>query len=229
MGTALSMSFDGRRYRSQFGGGPRKRFFNVHEIRGCVNEKGEELALRSTQYDLLSYVPLNKVPAELARYEGSMACKAPFTVILPHLTVPELKDVCRMHGILTSSRCLRHELLEKLKEHTCHDDCVLSIAILKACDTQGGSDRASLLDIEDPELVKTAALFSPDDLGDKLPNHLRCSANVLFKLVAITRQSAGDNNDDIVWMSIRSQFPLSGVNLNVKLHLRFMSALIVHR
>jgi hypothetical protein len=96
----------------------------------------------------------------------SFACVIPLAYILTQFLVPELKDICRLHGKKVTSMDKRPELLAILSNHVCTDSCGVMCCVIIACSAENMGGKC--VEIDSPDYASAIKQLSPADVRDLL-------------------------------------------------------------
>lgn len=211
-------------------GGGRSNIVNCRDLQAAVPFPGEELQVLYPEYTLIDYVSMEKVPCPDDREEGTIVCKLPLSFICSKLSVSELRDLARLHGLHVTTRHVRPALLVLLNEHMCADDCEQSYAVLQPLTKLNRVSKGLLLP-DSPEFAKAFGIISVEDLDIFLTDDQKDESYIGFRVKRVLRayEDALDPGDICVrdpplailaqalpMVGLRSLAAHHGVNLPVR-------------
>ncbi|KAJ3520697.1 hypothetical protein NMY22_g12638 [Coprinellus aureogranulatus] len=196
LGIAFQKCFDLERPPLVFGGGsPRKRALTADELRSCVDSTGAVPALTHPEYTLVDFIPLHMYNPRSERHRDALVLKVPYRAIIPMVGVNELRDLCKVHKIPTTSSLLRPSLVNLLENHSCsaHEKedpdtiCEESYAVLRPRVEPTAKAYAGLLDVEAPAFAATIKTLSLDDVRYLLTEDQATLTSVGFEVTSVKR------------------------------------------
>lgn len=118
-------------FATMFGGGHwRSKVFTVQDLASASLPEGGHVEWSHSEYSLSKFLPLPNLHACRRDWSaGDILCSIPLHVVIPRLDLSELKDLCKLHGIVNVYRSPKKHLLTSLSVHSCSDHCIESFAL----------------------------------------------------------------------------------------------------
>jgi hypothetical protein len=95
---------------------------------------------------------------EMDSLPDAIAANIPLTTLVSKLTVPELRDLCDVHGIVDGRYMMRPVLLDKLTGHLCTIGCDQSILLIGRW---YGDPLPPFVDLTDSGFLSTIQAWTP--------------------------------------------------------------------
>lgn len=179
------------------GGGGCSRTISKRELEGAIPAPGESLIVSHSEYVLLDIVAEERIPLVHEREQGTLVCRLPLATVAAKLDVRELRDLATLHGMKTTARHLRAQLLALLNQHVCTEECEASFALIKPLPPS----TTAVLDVTHSSFAECFRTIAVDSLEPLLRDHLFPPKTVGFKVKAVrTAEPLGDQRDGI-WVS----------------------------
>ncbi|KAF6744488.1 hypothetical protein DFP72DRAFT_825682, partial [Ephemerocybe angulata] len=211
MGIAYQRSLESLQRLSLIGGGASPRYLSQAELSTAVGRDGTSVHFPETEYELIDYTPLALVDENHGRHRGSIVCRLPLHVVAPKLSLPEIRDLGKIHdNLIITARHVRADADRILREHECSDTCEISYAVLKPRAHQGMST-AALVDVESDTFAQSVHILPFDELKGYLGVEDVSQDPVGYKVKHVRRLEHAEAADDVcvvknIPLSIISRF-----------------------